>query len=130
MKNRTKIILAVSLILISYFSYSGIDYHLRQQRIAAKEKKTYNEKLAFYAELLKPGMMRVDVERELGRHSIPFESYGVEGGGVTDDFILLERFESPHVYCSFEDALLRLEFDPASSLLRKTSVYHQLKDCL
>ena len=75
-------------------------------------------------------MMRVDVERELGRRSIPFESYGVEGGGVTDDFILLERFESPHVYCSFEDALLRLEFDPASSLLRKTSVYHQLKDCL
>jgi hypothetical protein len=25
---------------------------------------------------------------------------------------------------------MRFEFDPESGLLRKTSVYHQLKDCL
>ena len=126
MKKRTKIILTVPLILISYF---GIDYHLRQQRIAAKERKTYNEQLAFYGDFLKPGMMRADVERELRQRSITFDSYSVNGS-TSDDFVLLGRFESPHVYCSFEDAMVRFEFDPGSSLLRKTSVYRQLKDCL
>jgi len=126
LRKRTKIILAVPLVLISYF---GIDSHLRQQRIAAKERKTYNEQLAFYADFLKSGMMRTDVERDLRQRSITFESYSVDGI-TTDDFVLLERFESPHVYCSFEDAMVRFEFDPGSSLLRKTSVYRQLKDCL
>jgi len=128
-KKRTKIILAVALILASYFSHSGIDYHLRQQRIAAKERKTYADQLAFYADFLKPGMMRADVQRELRQRSITFESYSVDGS-TTDDFVLLERFESPHAYCSFEDAMVRFEFNPGSSLLRKTSVYRQLKDCL
>jgi hypothetical protein len=128
-KKRTKIILAVALILVSYFSYSGIDYHLRQQRIAAKERKTYADQLASYAAFLKPGMMPADVERELRQRSITFVSYSVDGF-ATDDFVLLERFESPQWYCSFEDALVRFEFDPESSLLRKTSVYRQLKDCL
>jgi hypothetical protein len=128
-KKRTKIILAVALILVSYFSYSGIDYHLRQQRIAAKERKTYADQLASYAAFLKPSMMRADVERELRQRSITFVSYSVDGF-ATDDFVLLERFESPQWYCSFEDALVRFEFDPGSSPLRKTSVCRQLKDCL
>jgi hypothetical protein len=125
-KNRTKIILAVPLILISYF---GIDYRLRQQRIAAKEGKTYAGQLASYTAFLKPAMLRAEAERELRQHSVNFESYSVNGI-TTDDFVLLERFESPHLYCSFEDAMIRFEFDPESSLLSKTSVYRQLKDCL
>ena len=125
-KKRTKIILAVPIILISYL---GINYYLWQQRVAAKERKTYDEQLASYAAFLKPGMTRADVERELRQRSIRFESYNVDGTS-TDDFVLLERFESPHLYCSFEDAMVRFEFDPGSSLLRKTSVYRQLKDCL
>jgi hypothetical protein len=126
MKKHTKIILAVSLALIAF---AAIDYQLREQRIATKERKTYDDKLAFYGLFLKQGMMRADVETELRQRLIPFESYGL-GTGHTDDFVLLERFESPQWYCSFEDALMRFEFDPESGLLRKTSVYHQLKDCL
>jgi hypothetical protein len=123
-KKRTKIFW-----LCHWFSSPTSDYHLRQQRIAAKERKVYAEQLASYAAFLKPGMMRADVERELRQRSITFESYSVDGF-ATDDFVLLERFESPRVYCSFEVAMVRFEFDPGSSLLRKTSVYRQLKNCL
>jgi hypothetical protein len=130
LKTHTKIILAIPLALIAW---GAVDYtaheHRIAQRIAQIEKKTYTNQLAFYRTFLNSGMKRADVERELARRSISFESYGVEGGGDTDDFILLERFESPQWYCSFEDALLRLQFDPTTSL-RKTSVYHQLKECL
>lgn len=126
MKKRIKIILAVPLALIAC---DAIYYQLQEHRIAAKERKTYEDKVAFYGAFLRPGMMRTDVERELRQHSIPFESYGLGTGG-TDDFVFLERFESPKFYCSFEDALMRFEFDSKSDLLSKTSVYHQLKDCM
>ena len=126
LRTRTKIVLAIPLALITY---CAIDSYLYDRAVAAKERKTYDEQLAFYGGFLKPGMMRDDAERELRKRSISFESYSVEGG-KTDDFVLLERFGSPQFYCSFEDALARFEFDSESSSLRKISVYHQFKDCL
>ena len=126
MKTRTKIILAIPLLAIAY---GAIAYNLRQHRIALIEKKTYTNELNFYATFLKPDMMQADVERELRQRSIPFESYSVDGK-TRDDFVLLERFESPQWYCRFEDAMVRFEFDQGSSLLRKAGVYRQLKDCL
>ncbi len=126
MRTRTKIVLALPLTLAAYL---GISSYVEQRKIAAKERKTYDDELASYAAFLKSGMWRDDIERELRQRSISFESYSVDGKAA-DDFILLERFESPHVYCRFEDAMVRLEFDPASSLLRKTSVFRQLKNCL
>jgi|SRR5579862_143992 len=126
MRKSTKIILAISL---AFIAYCAIRSYLRDQRISAKENKTYDEQLAFYGAFLKPGMLRDDVERELRQRSISFETYSVDGRN-TNDFVLLERFESPHFYCSFEDALARFEFDSETSSLRKVSVYHQLKICL
>src|SRR5438445_3992445 len=98
-KKRTKIILAVALILISYFSYSGIDYYLRQQRITAKERNL-RRAARILCKLPKPGMMRADVERELRQRSIPFDSYSVDGS-TTDDFVLLEGFNSRHNVLQF-----------------------------
>jgi hypothetical protein len=64
------------------------------------------------------------------------------------DLVLLERFDSPYWYCSFEDASLMLKFSPEAissttnisendrytgnpnDQLRNASVYRQLKDCL
>ncbi len=135
MTRRTKkIVLAVPLVLISY---GLIAYQLRQTRIAAKEAKTYNDQLAIYGAFLKPGMTRAAVERELGQRSISFQQrYGDETRDY-DDFVLLERFDSPVFYCSFEDANLQLKFDSRNGTpstasgdpedqLRKLVVYHQL----
>jgi hypothetical protein len=142
-KTRTKIILAVPLVAVAY---GTITYNLRQHRIAAIEKKSYSDQLARYATFLKPGMMRADVERELSQRSIPFEQRLEEP--ASEDLVLLERFDSPVFYCSFEDASVMLEFNPAtanlktdtsdnktftgnpSDRLRNISVYHQLMDCL
>jgi hypothetical protein len=138
MTRRTKIILAIPLVLISY---GVITYQLRQRRIAATERKTYTDQLALYGAFLKPGMTRAAVERELGQRSIPFERrYHYETRGY-DDHVLLERFDSPVFYCSFEDASLQLKFDsrngtPSTDFgdpedqLRELRVYHQLMDCL
>ena len=143
MKTRTKVILAIPLIVIAY---GAIAYNLRQHRIAALEKKTYSEQLARYTAFLKPGMTRTDVERELTKRSIPFEQRYETPAYA--DLVLLERFDSPYFYCSFEDASVMLEFSPdaiasktdisenarytgnPNDQLRSTSVYHQLKDCL
>jgi hypothetical protein len=133
---RTKIILAVPLILISYF---GISDHLRQQRNTANDRKTYDEQLAFYAVFLTPGMKRADVERELNRRSIAFSQRYEKR--AWEDFVLLERFTSPHWFCKFEYATVRFEFDSGGTFsrsgepapddrLRKTSVSRQLVDCL
>jgi hypothetical protein len=139
MTRRTKkLVLAVPLVLISY---GVIAYQLRQRKIAAKERKTYNDQLAFYGAFLKPGMTRVDVERELRQRSIPFQQRHYYETRGYDDFVLLERFDYPVFYCSFEDASLHLKFDYSGGRsstdfgapedpLREIGVRHQLMDCL
>ncbi len=142
MRTRTKIVLALPLALATYF---GISSYVVQRKIAAKERKTYNEEMAFYTGFLKPGMTRVEVEQELQQRSIPFSGRFERPAAV--DLVLLERFGSPKFYCSFEDASLWLEFDPADNAasyesshsdsdgnpedrLSGMSVYRQLMDCL
>jgi hypothetical protein len=137
---RTKIVLALPLIAIGCF---GIDSYLYYRKAKAKERNTYDEKIAFYKGFLKPGMTRAEVERELEKRSIPVSQRFEEP--AAEDFVLLERFGSPQFYCSFEDASLRLEFDPSDNKasyesshfdgnpddrLRGMSVYRQLMDCL
>lgn len=143
MKTRTKLILGIPLVVIAY---GAIAYTLRQHRIAALERKTYTDQLAHYAAFLWPGMTRADVEHELTKRLIPFEQRYEKPAYV--DLVLLERFDSPYLYCSFEDASVMLEFGPEAigsetnisendrytgnpnDQLRNTSVYRQLKDCL
>jgi hypothetical protein len=143
LKTHTKVILAIPLVVIAY---GAIDYTLRQHRIAKLEKKTYSDQLARYATFLKRGMTRADVERELNKRTIPYEQRYESPAFV--DLVLLERFDSPYLYCSFEDASVMLEFSPEAigsttklsendrytgnpnDQLRNTSVYRQLKDCL
>jgi len=140
LRTRTKIFLALPLALATYF---GISSYVDQRKIAAKERKTYDEEIAFYKGFLKPGMTRAEVEQELRQRSIPVSERLDRPAAV--DLVLLERFGSPKFYCSFEDASLRLEFDPAGNAatyegnhlngnpddrLRGMRVYRQLMDCL
>jgi hypothetical protein len=136
LRNRWKVALALSLGLIAYL---GVDSYLHQRQIAAIERKTYNQQIAFYKSFLKPGMTRADVEREFRERSILFSQRYEKR--VWEDFVLLERFKSPVWYCNFEDAGLLFEFDPAGTVpnyengdpfdrLREMSVHRELRQCL
>lgn len=140
MRTRTKVVLALPLALATYF---GISSYVYWRKVAAKERKTYSEEVAFYKGFLKPGMTRAEVEQKLRQRSIPVSERFERPAAV--DLVLLERSGSPKFYCSFEDASLQLEFDPADNAasyesshfdsnpedrLRGMTVYRQLMDCL
>ena len=134
MKNRTKVILAVPLILIGLLAVSA---YLRVWRIRAEEKRIYRAALPLYSGFLKPGMQRTEVERELRQRSISFTQNYAYGEYPRDEFVLLKRIDSPVWYCSFEDITLHLEFDsksnpahPLDDALSRISEYRVLIDCM
>jgi hypothetical protein len=134
MRRRTKIILAVPLILIGFLAVST---YVRVWRICVEEKRIYRAALPLYSEFLKPGMQRTEVERELHQRSISFTQNYAYGQYPRDEFVLLKRIDSPVWYCSFEDITVHLEFDSNSSAahslddpLSGISEYRVLMDCL
>ncbi|WP_263366896.1 hypothetical protein [Edaphobacter bradus] len=137
MRRRTKIILAVPLVLISLLAVGALDYSVDQRRIKAEEKAIYSAQLPLYSSFLKPGMQRIDVEHELRSRSISFRPNYEYGQYPKDEFILLKRIGSPVWYCSYEDITLQLEFNssfnpahPEDDPLTGISEYRVLIDCL
>ncbi len=136
MKTRTKIILAIPIALISVLVFYGeISYHLRQQKTAAIERKTFPEQRVIYAAFLAPGMTRTQVEEELHKRSLTPTMISGKGPFPGDEFVLLKRIGSPAWFCSFEDISIRLEFKPGNGpseedRLTGFSEHRQLMDCL
>lgn len=103
-------------------------------QIEKQKQVLVDTQLPAFRAFLKPGMTRSDVEEELNRRSIPFES--ARDGSFVNAFIPLKRMPSSVWYCSFEDVGVRVVFDSPyqhalpGDRLRGVDIFGQWMDCM
>lgn len=91
-------------------------------QIEQQKQVLVNTQLPVFKAFLKPGMTRSDVEEELNRRSIHYES--ARDGSLANDFIPLKQMPASVWYCSFEDVGVRVVFDSPSTSQVSTYPYN------
>lgn len=124
-------------------------HHMRDRRESAKRESGYQTLLAQYATEFKPGMTREQVEQHLQTSGRRFRQMCCvalySGKHVTfdregyDDLVKITEESAPW-FCTENNVYIAFEFYPmspaehsgtnGSDILKRTSVSHQLEDCM
>jgi len=114
---------------VAFIAYTAFEESVRRQ----KEERVVASHMASLRSMLHTGMSREEIEETLRQRSLSITSSNLDG---TESYVLLERFPSGVLYCSYLDVSARLQFvvsgDSASGQdkLVAFTEYRQLMDCL